>query len=217
MHHIINDDMNFFTFIEGESNRLARAMALSVSENPGGGYNPFYLYGGRGVGKSHLLNAIAHEAEGKGFRVTLCSGAALPKSILKHHPDMILIDDADRAGIHDLEWLYEFMSKGGQLVISGLLPPDRMANKGLGRLIDKRGRSADIQQPEAELRIAILKARAEAEGTTLPDDVAVFIADKIGGNTQKLIGALSRVRAVSSLSGQEITRFSATQALKEYL
>lgn len=213
----VDRSKTFATFIEGDSNRLAKSMVLATSENPDGSYNPLYIYGGRGTGKSHLLQALCNEAKlsGREFFFGTLSGKnlLLPERV----PTFIVLDDID-INLSDIdEGLSEFVKAGGQLIISGGKAPEDLVESPLAEMILSLGCSADLQMPEEELRIAILQARAEADGIALPDDAARFIASHLPGNIHNLIGGLERVRALSSLSGQSITKFGAIQSLKEYL
>jgi len=211
--------MTFSTFIEGESNRLARSMALAVSERPGVGINPLYIYGARGVGKTHLLNAIAVEHKLKGLKLLL--GRMEPETgdidLSTFRQNSILLDDLRADISYDTGALDYCVKKGIQVVMTGSSPPEKLCDLQLSALILHTGKAADIQLPAEELGVAILKARAEFEGISLPDDAAIFIAKNIRGNVRTLIGALERVKAMSSLAGQEISRFSAIQALRDYL
>jgi len=214
----VDRSKTFATFIEGDSNRLAKSMAMAASENPDGSYNPLYIYGGRGTGKSHLLQAVCNEAKLSGKDVFF--GSLSPGSNLRlpeGPSSFVVLDDVD-INLPDMdESLDEFVQAGGQLIISGGSSPEDLKDSPLAEMILSSGSCADLQMPEEELRVAILQARAEAESIALPDDAARFIASHIIGNIQNLIGGLERVKALSSLSGQPVTRFGAIQALKEYL
>ena len=215
----IDKSMTFQTFVGGESNGMAKAAAMAVSEKPGGEYNPFYVYGGRGVGKTHLLNAIANELGQKGNDVQICRMAEISTNKLNpgNPPAAIIIDDFMLPNSGAETTILDLYAKGVQIVLSGSEPPEKLPDTPLSELIKKQGKSADIGRPEEELRIAILKARADDEKMSLPDDAARFIANHIGGNTTLLLGALKRVRAHSSLAGQEISKFSAVESLKDYI
>ena len=209
----------FSNFIEGDSNRLARAMALAVSENPGASYNPLYIYGGRGVGKSHLLRAIGSYSKERGAKTSIYHFDESTKRDLTDSslPDIIIVDDLDFLKLPVIKDLLAFAAKGRQLVISGAISPQDLPESPLSTLINKKGKSADMQIPEEELRIAILRAKASDDNVILPEDAALFIAQHLSGNIQTMLGGYERVKALSSLSGQGITRFSAIQALKDYL
>jgi len=211
--------MTFTTFIEGESNRLARAMAMLTCDKPGGSCNPLYIYGGRGLGKTHLIQAIANGLAEKDRKVAFCTrqdgldeGAEIDSAI-----DAILIDDICILDSAAAQGLIRFTENGGQLVLSGSLSPESLPDSPLGRCVITKGKSADISLPEEELRVAILRSKAEAEGIALPDDAAEFLANHISKNIASLLGALKRVAAHSALAGQKISRFSAIESLKDYI
>jgi len=211
--------MNFSNFVVGNSNSMARAMALYVSENPAGSYNPCYIYGGRGTGKSHLVNAIANELIKKGINVLIgrISGRVDKQEESMRHFDAIVIDDFV-FGAGNMEAIFvDFVKGGGQLVLTGSLSPDLLPASPLAELMRGEGKSADIPVPEEELKVAILKTRADEEKMSLPDDVAHFIAGHMGGNIASLVGALKRVRAHASLEGREMNRFTAIESLKDYI
>ncbi|MDH3974031.1 MAG: DnaA/Hda family protein [Deltaproteobacteria bacterium] len=210
--------MTFSNYIAGNSNSMARAMALYVSENPAGSYNPCYIYGGRGTGKSHLINAIANELAQKDLdlfigRLSTKEEETEPMGSCK----VVIIDDFPFAVDERERTLADFVKGGGQLILTGALSPDSFPASPLAELIKKEGKSADIPPPEEELKVAILKARADEENIKLPDDVAHFIAGHMGGNINSLLGALKRVRAHASLEGKGINRFTAIESLKDYI
>lgn len=211
--------LTFATFIEGESNRFAKAMAMLICDKPGGNCNPLYIYGGRGLGKSHLLQAIANELAKRGIKVAFCAGRDLQdkESEIDIDIDAILIDDIYLEDSTVSQSLIRFADNGGQLVLSGSISPESLPDSPLGQFINEKGKSADLGLPEEELRIAILKERAETDGIALPDDAAKFLANHINENIASLLGALKRVVAQSALAGQKISRFSAIESLKDYI
>ena len=211
--------MTFATFIEGESNRLARAMAMLTCDKPGESCNPLYIYGGRGLGKSHLIQAIANELAERGRKVAFCTrlGPKDERSEIESTIDAIVIDDICLLDAAASQNLTGFTDEGGQLVLSGPLPPESLPYSPLTKSINAKGKAADIGLPEEELRIAILRAKAEAEEISLPDDAAEFLAKHINKNIASLLGALKRVAADSALAGQKISRFSAIESLKDYI
>ncbi|MDT8318791.1 MAG: DnaA/Hda family protein [bacterium] len=211
--------MTFATFIEGESNRLARAMAMLTCDKPGGSCNPLYIYGGRGLGKSHLIQAIANELAERGRKVAFCTGQdALDEGAeIDGAIDAILIDDICMLNSYAEQGFIRFTEKGGQLVLSGSESVESLPDSPLSRFIIREGKAADIGLPEEELRVAILRSKAEVEGIALPDDAAEFLANHISKNIASLLGALKRVSAHSALAGQKISRFSAIESLKDYI
>ena len=210
----------FSSFIEGESNRFARAAALAFGES-GCKASLLYIYGDRGTGKSHLINALAVYAEGKGLKTVLggMDGDKDTRRLPVTSPQIILIDDYPFNLILPLPrpGIVEYLESGGKAVLTGSVSPEAMPESALSSFLREQGRSADIQPPEEELRIAILKSRADEEGVFLPDDAARFIAGHIEGNVRSLLGGFERVKALSFLAGRQISRFSAIQALKDYL
>lgn len=211
--------MTFATFIEGESNRLARAMAMLTCDTPGGSCNPLYIYGGRGLGKSHLIQAIANELAERDKKVAFCVRLDLQdeESEIDSAIDAILIDDICPLDSAAAQGLIRFAENGGQLVLSGSISPESLPDSPLSRFIIAKGKAADIGLPEEELRVAILRSKAEAEGIDLPDDAAAFLANHINKNIASLLGALKRVVAHSALAGQKISRFSTIESLKDYI
>ena len=211
--------MTFASFIEGESNRLARAMAMLVCDKPGGRCNPLYIYGGRGLGKTHLIQAIANELAERGKKVAFCTRPELQDegSEIDSAIDSILIDDIYLLDSAATQSLICFADEGGQLVLSGYISPESLPDSPLSKFINTKGKAADLGLPEEELRIAILRSRAETDGITLPDDAAEFLANHISKNISSLLGALKRVVAHSALAGQKISRFSAIESLKDYI
>lgn len=211
--------MRFSNFVAGNSNSMARAMALYVSENPSGSYNPCYIYGGRGRGKSHLLHAIANVLEEKGKKVLMgrvSDKTGEKEEAIRQH-DVIIIDDFV-FGAGNMEAVFvDYVKGGGLLVLSGGVSTESLPHSPLSELIKAQGKSSDLPDAEEELKVAILKARADEEGMGLPDDVAHFIAGHMGGNIASLLGALKRVRAYASLEGRAINRFTAVESLKDYI
>jgi len=214
-----NPAMTFATFIEGENNRLARAMAMAACDKPGRTCNPLYIYGGRGLGKTHLLQAIANELAERGKKVAFCARLDLrdEESEIDSAIDSILIDDIYLLDSAATQNLIRFADEGGQLVLGGSISPESLPVSPLIKFINTKGKAADIGLPEEELRIAILRSKADAEGIDLPDDAAEFLANHINKNIASLLGALKRVVAHSALAGQKISRFSAIESLKDYI
>ncbi len=225
----LNPRYTFDTFVSGPSNQFAFAASKAVAEHPASSYNPLFLFGGVGLGKTHLLCAIGHQilAERPKTRIIYCSSEQFMNEVInavrfsrldefhakyRRNCDVILVDDIQLlAGkertqhefFHIFNTLYD--SQRQIVVTSDKLPheiPDieeRLRNRFQWGLI------ADIQPPEIETRVAILRKKAEAERLPLTDDVTFFLAKNIRSNVRELEGALIRVTAHASLTGSPIT------------
>jgi chromosomal replication initiator protein len=238
---LLNEKYAFDTFVVGPSNQFAFAAARAVADRPAVAYNPLFLFGGVGLGKTHLINAIAHGIlkSNPSFRVIYTSSEQFMNEVIngirygkmeefhnkyRKNCDVLLMDDIqliagkDRTQeefFHTFNTLHE-MKK--QIVVSSDKLPHEIP--GLEERMRTRfqwGLIADIQPPEIETRVAILKKKAEAENVDLPDDVAMFLAENIRSNVRELEGALIRVVAHSSLTGQRISIDYAKQVLAELL
>ncbi len=221
----LNKRYTFSTFIVGANNRLAHAAALSVAENPGQTYNPLFIYGGVGLGKTHLLHAIGHRCHRDGYRVRYISAETFTNDLVmairtKQTPefreryrtvDVLLIDDiqfiAGKEGTQD-EFFHTFNdlhSHGKQVIISSDRPPKSLATLE-ERLLSRFewGLTADVQAPDEETRRAILLAKAEELNCYVPDNVLEFIAHNSRQNIRELEGALNKVVAYANLTGQRI-------------
>ena len=226
----------FEAFVVGQSNQLAHAAADAVARNPSKAYNPLFLYGDVGLGKTHLLHAIAHTISAK-RRLRLCyvttnhffhemiNSIRYDRMVSFHdryrNLDVLLVDDihfvsskerTQEEFFHTFNALYEAQK---QIVFTSDRPPKEIPQ------LEERLRSrfewvlmADIQPPDLETKVAILIRKADAQGVTLPDDVALFIASKMHGNIRELEGSLTRLLAYSSLTGAEISVGFAQQVLK---
>ncbi len=235
----LNPKYTFDRFVIGSSNRFAHAAALAVAEAPAQAYNPLFIYGGTGLGKTHLLHAIAryisdHAGDLSARYVTSETfmndfiNSLRDKRIegFKHryrHYDVLLVDDIQflenkeriqEEFFHTFNSLYE---AGRQIVISSDRPPRDIAT--LEARLRSRfewGLITDIQPPDLETRIAILRKKVHAEGTHVPDpQVLTFIAARISTNIRELEGALTRVVAFSSLTGRAMTVDLAQEVLKD--
>src|SRR5215475_8984319 len=230
----------FDTFVVGKSNEFARAAAQAVAEQPSKAYNPLFLYGGVGMGKTHLMHAIGHVIKKKNPAARLCYVSAEKFTIevinsLRfdkmisfrdrfHTVDVLLVDDiqfiagkerTQEEFFHTFNALYE---QGKQIVISSdCLPKDINSIEERLRSRFEWGLIADIQPPDLETKIAILQKKAENEKVTLPTDVALYVASNIRSNVRELEGALIRLVAHSSLIGAEITLPYAQQVLKNFI
>ncbi|RMG92129.1 MAG: chromosomal replication initiator protein DnaA [Chloroflexi bacterium] len=218
----LNNRFTFATFVVGPSNRLAHAAALSVAENPGKTYNPLFIYGGVGLGKTHLLHAIGHKCQQDGYTVCYISSETFTNDLIQsirnktmtefreryRTPDVLLIDDiqfiAGKESTQEelFHTFNELHSRGKQVVLSSDRPPKAMVT--LEERLQSRfewGLMADIQQPDIETRKAILQAKAEDQGVIVPDHVLDLIAHHVRNNIRELEGALNKVIAYAQLSG----------------
>ncbi len=237
---ILNPKYTFDTFVIGNGNRLAHAASVAVAEAPAQAYNPLFLYGGVGLGKTHLMHAIGHYilSQNPASKVLYVSSEKFTNELINaikddrneefrskyRNIDVLLIDDIQFIGgkertqeefFHTFNALYE-ASK--QIIISSDRPP-REINTLEDRLRSRFewGLTADIQSPDLETRIAILQKKAQMENIYIPNDVLVFIADKVISNIRELEGALNRVIAYSSLTETEMSVELCADALKELL
>ena len=236
----LNPRYNFDAFVIGSGNQFARAAAQAVAERPSKAYNPLFLYGGVGMGKTHLMHAIGHEVKRLQPRASICylSSEKFTNEMINslrydrmssfrdkfRSVDVLLIDDiqflaqkerTQEEFFHTFNALHESMK---QIVIASDRPPkelaeieDRLRNRFEWGLI------ADIQPPDLETKVAILQKKAESEHVTLPIDIALFIASNIRTNVRELECALVRLIAWGSLHGVELTLSVAQQCLKQFI
>lgn len=236
----LNPKYTFDTFVVGNSNRFAHAASFAVAESPARAYNPLFLYGGVGLGKTHLMHAIGHfiREHDPASTVAYVTSERFTNDLINaikddetvefrakyRSMDILLIDDIQfLAGkertqeefFHTFNTLYE---SNKQLIISSDRPPkeiptleDRLRSRFGWGLI------TDIQPPDLETRIAILRKKAQLEGLVVPDDTISFIAHRIQSNIRELEGALIRVVAMSALNKQKITPEMTAAALKDIL
>ncbi len=237
----LNTDLTFENFVTGKANQLARAAALQVAENPGVSYNPLFLYGGVGLGKTHLIHAIGNAllANGKGTRVRYVHADQYVSDVVKayqrkafdefkryyHSLDLLLIDDIQFfAGKNRTqeEFFYAFeamVAQRKQIIITSDTYPKELANID-SRLISRfdSGLTVAIEPPELEMRVAILLRKAETEGVTMPEEVAFFIAKHLRSNVRELEGALRKVSAYARFHGREVLTVDVCKdALKDLL
>ncbi len=232
----LTDRFTFDTFVVGPSNRLAYAAALSVAENPGQTYNPLFIYGGVGLGKTHLLHAIGNQCRAQGREVCYISSETFTNDLVQsirnktmaefrdryRTPDVLLIDDiqfiAGKESTQE-ELFHTFNalhSQGKQVVISSDRPPKAMVT--LEERLQSRfewGLMADIQIPDIETRQAILQTKAEESGLYVPRDVIEFIAQHVRNNIRELEGALNKIIAYAQLSGGTIDNDIVNMALAD--
>ena len=236
----LNSRYTFDTFVIGNGNQFARAAALAVAERPSRAYNPLFLYGGVGMGKTHLMHAIGHEVKRRQPSASICYVSAekftneMITSLRNDRMtsfrdrfrtvDVLLIDDiqfiaqkerTQEEFFHTFNALHESMR---QIVIASDRPPKELAE------IEDRLRSrfewgliADIQPPDLETKVAILQKKAESEQVQLPTDVALFIASNVRTNVRELEGALMRLIAWCQLNRMEITLAATQQCLKQFI
>jgi chromosomal replication initiator protein len=236
----LNPRYTFDAFVIGSGNQFARAAAEAVAERPSKAYNPLFLYGGVGMGKTHLMHAIGHEVKLRqpSASISYISAEKFTNEMINsvrydkmtgfrdkfRTVDLLLIDDiqflsqkerTQEEFFHTFNALHENMK---QIVIASDRPPKELPE------IEDRLRSrfewgliADIQPPDLETKVAILQKKAENEHVTIPTDVALFIASNVRTNVRELEGALTRLFAWSSLNGVEITLPTAQQCLKQFI
>ena len=236
----LNPRYTFDAFVIGSGNQFAHAACQAVAERPSKAYNPLFLYGGVGMGKTHLMQAIGHEIKRRTPQAAICyvSSEKFTNEMINslrydkmisfrdkfRTMDVLLIDDiqflaqkerTQEEFFHTFNALHESMK---QIVIASDRPPKELAEfEDRLRSRFEWGLIADIQPPDLETKVAILQKKAEQERVTLPVDVALFIASNIRSNVRELEGALIRLVAHSSLIGAEITLPYTQQVLKNFI
>ena len=233
----LNSKYSYEGFVVGSCNQFAHAASLAVAEAPGKTYNPLYLYGGVGLGKTHLMHACGHAIKQRNPHLRLCylSSEKFMNELINairydktpafreryRSVDVLLIDDVQfMAGkertqeefFHTFNSLYDQQK---QIVISSDCPPREIPT--LEERLHSRfewGLIADIEPPDLETKVAILKRKAETMGVTIPDEVALFIAGRVKHNVRELEGSLIRLVAISSLRGEKISKQLAQDAMR---
>lgn len=233
----LNSKYTFDSFVVGSCNQFAHAASLAVAGSPGKTYNPLYLYGGVGLGKTHLMHACGHAIKQRNphLRVSYLSSERFMNELINsirydktqsfrekyRSVDVLLIDDIQfMAGkertqeefFHTFNTLYEQQK---QIVISSDCPPREIPT--LEERLHSRfewGLIADLEPPDLETKVAILKRKAEALGFSIPDDVALFIASRVKNNVRELEGSLIRLVAISSLRGIPVSKELAKDAIR---
>jgi chromosomal replication initiator protein len=237
---VFNPRYRFETFVVGKSNELAWSASKSIAENPSGSFNPLFIYGGAGLGKTHLIQAIGQQAKQRspGMKVVYMSADSFVTELISsirydkmqafrdryRSVDALLLDDIQfLAGkertqeefFHTFNALYEAQK---QIVFTSDAPPKDIPT------LEERLRSrfewgliADIQPPDLETKVAILRKKAEEKKLDLPHDVALFIAERVRSNIRELEGHLNRVAAFASLTGHPIDIDLGKEALKDLL
>ncbi len=222
----LNPRYTFENFVVGPANRLAHAASMAVGESPAGAYNPLFVYGGVGLGKTHLLHAVGHICYAQGLQVLYISSEEFTNDLIaaiRSHTtdsfrekyrtvDVLLVDDiqfiAGKESTQE-EFFHTFNTlhgTGKQIIISSDRPPKAMST--LEERLCSRfewGLIADIQSPDLETRIAILHSKSDTYGLSIPDEILYLIAGKIQSNIRELEGALNQVLAMSRLNHQPLT------------
>ncbi|HXH69584.1 MAG TPA: chromosomal replication initiator protein DnaA [Pyrinomonadaceae bacterium] len=233
----LNPKYTFQTFVVGSCNQFAHAAALAVAESPGKTYNPMYIYGGVGLGKTHLMHAAGHaiKERNRHLRVAYMSAEKFMNELINairydktqtfrekyRSIDVLLMDDvqfmANKERTQE-EFFHTFNALHNdqkQIVITSDCPPREIPT--LEERLHSRfewGLIADIEPPDLETKVAILKRKADLDGVGLPDDIAFFIASKVKSNIRELEGSLVRLIAISSLRGLPISKMLAQDAMR---
>jgi chromosomal replication initiator protein len=238
--HRLNTSLTFDTLVPGRANQMARTAALHVAGAPGNMYNPLFIYGGVGLGKTHLIHAVGNALlhDKPDARILYLHAEQFISDVVKnyqrktfdelkakyHSLDLLLIDDVqffagkDRTQEEFFNAFEALVTKKAHIIMTSDTYPKGLVD------IDERltsrfdaGLTVAIEPPELEMRVAILIRKAEAEGTAMPEDVAFFVAKNVRANVRELEGALRKVLAYSRFSQKEITINLAREALKDLL
>jgi chromosomal replication initiator protein len=238
--HRLNPSLTFENLVPGRANQMARTAALHVAGAPGQMYNPLFIYGGVGLGKTHLMNAVGNAllADQPNARVLYLHAEQFITDVVKnyqrktfdelkskyHSLDLLLIDDVqffagkERTQEEFFNAFEALLAKRAHIIMTSDTYPKGLVD------IDERltsrfdaGLTVAIEPPELEMRVAILMRKADAEGTTMPEDVAFFVAKNVRANVRELEGALRKILAYSRFSQKEINIALAREALKDLL
>ncbi len=236
----INTALTFDSFVTGKANQLARAAAIQVANNPGISYNPLFLYGGVGLGKTHLIHAIGNQvlAENPSVKIRYIHAEQYVRDVVTayqrkgfddfkryyHSLDLLLIDDIQFFGGKSRtqeEFFYAFealIAAKKQIIITSDTYPKEITGMD-DRLISRfdSGLTVAVEPPELEMRVAILLKKASQEGASFSDDVAFFVAKHLRSNVRELEGALRKILAYSRFHGKDITIEVVKDALKDLL
>lgn len=236
----LNPVLTFENFVTGKANQLARAAAIQVADNPGVSYNPLFLYGGVGLGKTHLIHAIGNQLlqDKANARIRYIHAEQYVSDVVKayqrkafdefkryyHSLDLLLIDDiqffSGKSRTQE-EFFYAFealVANKAQVIITSDTYPKEISGID-DRLISRfdSGLTVAIEPPELEMRVAILMRKAQSEGVVLNEDVAFFVAKHLRSNVRELEGALRKILAYSRFHGRDITIELTKEALKDLL
>lgn len=236
----INSALTFDSFVTGKANQLARAAAIQVASNPGSSYNPLFLYGGVGLGKTHLIHAIGNQilADNPAVKIRYIHAEQYVRDVVTayqrkgfddfkryyHSLDLLLIDDIQFFGGKNRtqeEFFYAFealIAAKKQIIITSDTYPKEITGMD-DRLISRfdSGLTVAVEPPELEMRVAILLKKALQEGAAFSDDVAFFVAKHLRSNVRELEGALRKILAYSRFHGKDITIDLVKDALKDLL
>lgn len=238
--HSLNPKYTFDKFVVGTSNQFAHAASLGAADTPGKTYNPLFIYGGVGLGKTHLMHAIGHaiKQRDKHMRVSYVTSEKFMNELINairydsthsfrekyRSIDVLLMDDVqflagkERTQEEFFHTFNALHNEQKQIVISSDCPPREIPT--LQERLHSRfewGLIADIEPPDLETKVAILKRKADLDGVELPDDIAIYIANKIRSNVRELEGSLVRLVAISSLRGMPISKMLAQDAMKNVI
>jgi len=236
----LNPALTFATLVEGSANRMARAAAMHVAGSPGHLYNPLFIYGGVGLGKTHLMHAIGNQllTDKPNARILYIHAEQFVTDVVKsyqrktfdefkeryHSLDLLLIDDVqffankDRTQEEFFNAFEALLAKKSHIVMTSDTYPKGLADIH-ERLVSRfdSGLTVAIEPPELEMRVAILINKAEAEGASMPEDVAFFVAKNVRSNVRELEGALRKILAYSRFNHKDVSIQLARDALKDLL